>query len=98
MTPLPTAARCARGRARFPRSGHALVAGACAGIGLVRITDYYVGAELESGELRVVLENDEVDDAATWILYPNRLHLPTRVRLLVDFLLEALRGSYSPNS
>jgi DNA-binding transcriptional LysR family regulator len=79
-------------------NGRALVTAARAGLGLVRITDYYVGAELESGELQVVLEDFEVDDAATWIVYPNRLHLPTRVRLLVDFLLEALRGQHSPGA
>jgi DNA-binding transcriptional LysR family regulator len=79
-------------------NGTALVTAARAGLGLVRITDYYVGAELESGELQVVLENFEVDDAATWIIYPNRAHLPTRVRLLIDFLVEALRGRYSPGS
>ncbi len=72
-------------------NGGALVTAACAGIGLVRITDYYVSAEIERGELETVLADYEVDDAATWILFPNRLHLPARVRLLIDFLVESLR-------
>jgi DNA-binding transcriptional LysR family regulator len=79
-------------------NGRALVAAARAGLGLLRITDYYVNAELARGELQVVLERYEVEDAATWLIYPNRLHLPTRVRLLVDFLLEALRGRHGPGS
>ena len=79
-------------------NGRALVAAASAGLGLMRIADYYVNAELERGELQVVLEDYEVDDAATWIIYPNRTHLPTRVRLLIDFLVDALRGRYSPAS
>ena len=72
-------------------NGSALVTAACAGIGLVRITDYYVALEIERGELEAVLEDYEVDDAATWILFPNRLHLPTRVRLLIEFLVDSLR-------
>ncbi len=72
-------------------NGTALVAAACAGVGLIRLTDYYVAGELARGELEAVLENYEVDDAATWIIYPNRLHLPTRVRLLIDYLVDALR-------
>ncbi|MCZ6620010.1 MAG: LysR family transcriptional regulator [Gammaproteobacteria bacterium] len=72
-------------------NGSALVTAARAGIGLVRITDYYVALEIERGELVTVLEDYEVDDAATWILFPNRLHLPTRVRLLIEFLVDSLR-------
>ena len=79
-------------------NGRALVAAASAGIGLLRITDYYVRDELASGALRVVLADFEVDDAATWIVYPDRQHLPTRVRLLIDFLVERLRGSHSPSA
>ena len=74
-------------------SGRALVAAAVRGIGLVRFTEYYMHNELASGELEVVLESFEVQDAATWIVYPDRHHLPTRVRLLIDFLIERLRAS-----
>ena len=79
-------------------NGRALVAAASAGIGLLRITDYYVRDELASGALRVVLADFEVDDAATWIVYPDRQHLPFRVRLLIDFLVESLRGPHSPSA
>ena len=47
--------------------------------------------ELERGALEVVLEDFEVEDAATWIIYPDRHHLLTRVRFLIDFLAERLR-------
>jgi len=76
-------------------NGRCLVAAATAGLGLMRITDYYVSDELQRDALRVVLEDYEVTDAATWIIYPDRQHLPTRVRLLIDFLVEALRGTHS---
>ena len=79
-------------------SGRALVAAAVRGIGLVRFTEYYMYNELASGELEAVLERFEVRDAATWIVYPDRHHLPTRVRLLIDFLVKRLRANDSHNS
>lgn len=72
-------------------NGRALVVAAERGLGLIRMTDYYMAAQLRSGELELVLEDYEVRDAATWIVYPAREHLPTRVRFLVDFLSERLK-------
>jgi LysR family transcriptional activator of dmlA len=72
-------------------NGRALVAAAVQGMGLVRFTSYYFDKELASGKLVPVLEEYEVQDAATWIMYPDRHHLPTRVRYLIDFLVERLR-------
>ncbi|MEE9551760.1 MAG: LysR substrate-binding domain-containing protein [Gammaproteobacteria bacterium] len=71
-------------------NGRALVAAARKGIGIVRFSDYYFVELLKKGELEIILEDYEVDDVATWIIYPNRRHLPTRVRYLVEFLLDAL--------
>ncbi len=74
-------------------NGRALVAAAERGVGLIRLTDYYVATQLRRGELELVLEDYEVQDAATWIVYPAREHLPTRVRFLIDFLAERLKRS-----
>ncbi len=71
-------------------NGQALVVAAVQGTGLVRFASYYVDEELASGELVPVLKEFEVQDAATWIIYPDRHHLPTRVRFLIDFLAERL--------
>jgi len=71
-------------------NGQALVAAAVHGNGLIRIASYYVDDEIASGKLVPVLEDYEVQDAATWIIYPDRHHLPTRVRYLIDFLAERL--------
>jgi DNA-binding transcriptional LysR family regulator len=73
-------------------NGRVLVAAAREGHGLIRFSEYYVKEYIQSGELEVVLEDFEVDDVATWIIYPNRHHLPTRVRYLVEYLLEELPG------
>jgi len=73
-------------------NGHVLVAAAKQGIGVVRFSEYYLEALVSSGKLEIVLQDYEVDDAASWIIYPNRRHLPTRVRYLVEFLLNELPG------
>lgn len=72
-------------------NGRALVAAAERGLGLIRMTDYYMAKQLQKGELEAVLEDYEVLDAATWIVYPARDQLPTRVRFLIDFLAERLK-------
>ncbi len=72
-------------------NGRALVAAAERGLGMVRMTDYYLAGQLQRGELEVVLEEYEVQDAATWVVYPAREQLPTRVRFLIDFLVERLK-------
>lgn len=72
-------------------SGRALVNAAIAGIGLVRATDYYLEPAFKQGLLEPVLEAFEPPDAATWLLYPDRHYLPTRVRFLVDHLAQTLR-------
>ena len=74
-------------------NGRALVAAAVRGLGLIRMTDYYMATQLQRGELELVLEDYEVEDAATWIVYPAREHLPTRIRFLIDFLAERLKRS-----
>lgn len=74
-------------------NGRALVKAAVRGVGIVRFADYYLEDELRRGELVVILEDYEVQDAFTWILYPGKEHLPTRVRFLIDFLAERLQRS-----
>lgn len=73
-------------------NGRVLIAAARQGLGVIRFSEYYINEYLRSGELEVVLESYEIDDAATWVIYPNRRHLPTRVRFLVEFLLDKLPG------
>jgi DNA-binding transcriptional LysR family regulator len=79
-------------------NGRILVAAAVRGAGIVRFTEYYVRQEVACGQLEPVLEAYEVQDAATWIVYPDRHHLPTRVRFLIDFLVERLRAMDMKNS
>lgn len=72
-------------------NARALVKAAVRGIGLVRFADYYLEDELRHGDLEIVLEEYEVPDMCTWIIYPERERMPTRVRFLIDFLAERLK-------
>lgn len=76
-------------------NGRALVKAAVRGIGLIRLADYYMEDELRRGELEAVLEAYEVQDTFTWIIYPEREHIPTRVRFVIDFLTERLKRDSS---
>ena len=73
-------------------NGRVLVAAARQGIGVVRFYEYYLEELINAGELENILQEYEVDDAATWIIYPNRRHVPTRFRYLGEFVLEKLPG------
>ena len=68
-----------------------LAVAAVRGVGLVRIPDYFVEEEIRTGQLEAVLEDYEVSNAATWLVYPARDRLPNSVRCLIDFLAERLR-------
>ncbi len=72
-------------------SGRALKQAAIKGVGLIRLAIYYLHDELDRGELEVVLQDHEIQDAATWIVYPERHHLTTRVRYLIEFLAKRLK-------
>ncbi len=72
-------------------SGTALIEAAIQGLGLVYLPEYYVNPKLESGQLQSVLNDYAAQDRGTWLVYPNRQFLPTRVELLITFLLDHFR-------
>lgn len=71
-------------------SGWALLDAALKGIGIVQLPDYYVQPSLESGQLISLLEHYQEPDDGIWALYPHNRHLSPKVRMLLDFLSEAL--------
>lgn len=71
-------------------SGQALTDAALKGLGLVQLPDYYVQAHLDEGTLVAVLQNYQPHDEGIWALYPHNRHLSPKVRMLVDYLAEAL--------
>ncbi|MDB1125461.1 LysR substrate-binding domain-containing protein [Vibrio algarum] len=71
-------------------SGHALTDAAIKGLGVIQLPDYYVLPYIEQGKLTKLLENNSPPEEGIWALYPNNRHLSPKVRLLLDYLEEAL--------
>jgi DNA-binding transcriptional LysR family regulator len=71
-------------------SGWALVDAARKGLGIIRLPDYYVEAELQAGRLVPVLDAYRAPDEGIWAIYPNNRHLSPKVRLLLDHLAQGL--------
>jgi len=57
------------------------------GLGIATIGHWQMSAALESGRLVRVLEDDESPPLTVWLYYSSRSYLPTRTRLLIDFLM-----------
>jgi DNA-binding transcriptional LysR family regulator len=67
-------------------NGDTLQAAAIAGLGLVWMPTFIVGASLQAGALRAVLVKYEDRTTSIWALYPRARHLAPKVRAFVDFL------------
>ncbi len=71
---------------------------ALAGLGIARLPLYVCAQELESQQLIRVLPDWAGEERAVYVVYPNRRHLPTRVRLLLQYLTRrAAEGRLSPS-
>ncbi|MDN3698895.1 LysR family transcriptional regulator [Vibrio cortegadensis] len=71
-------------------SGIALLDAALQHLGMIQLPDYYVQEYMGSGELVEVLSDYRDDREGIWALYPQNKNLSSKVRLLVDFLADAL--------
>jgi DNA-binding transcriptional LysR family regulator len=64
------------------------------GLGPVLLADWLIEPDLATGRLVDLFPDHEVTagqfDSAVWLLYPTRVYLPRRVRVVVDFLKERL--------
>jgi DNA-binding transcriptional LysR family regulator len=65
------------------------------GVGIGLVPDYAVAKELASGALVELLpEWREASDRPISAVYPGGIHLPMKIRLLVDFLKAEFRAAY----
>lgn len=71
-------------------SGHALTDAALKGLGIVQLPDYYVQDYIDNGQLIPLLTQFMEKDDGIWALYPHNRHLSPKVRMLVDYLGEAI--------
>ena len=71
---------------------------ACAreGLGVLLVADWFVHDALAAGELVRILPDYQVEPRGTPItaLYPSRTYLPLKVRVFVDFLIDACRERF----
>jgi len=72
-------------------NGHALLAAARRGLGLVQLPEFYVYEDLQAGRLQAVMQNYQPADTAVWAVYPHNRHLSAKVSAFVDFLAEQFR-------
>ena len=66
---------------------------ALAGTGIAILPTFLAGEDLATGRLVRVFDDYAPVDSTISVAYRNAPHLPRRVRVLVDFLVEAFRGT-----
>ncbi len=71
-------------------NGDVLLQATLDGLGIAVMPLFICYRELAAGRLRKLLPDFPTEESAAYALYPSRRHLPQRVRLLVDFLVERL--------
>ena len=62
------------------------------GLGIAQLPQPMALPALQSGQLKVLLHDHQLDGWQLFIHYPNRKQLPARVRAFVDFCIEHLGG------
>lgn len=71
-------------------SGAAVVDAALQGLGLCQLPEFYVAEALRSGALVELLADQRPPDEGVWAVHPHPRHVPPRVRLMIDWLAQAL--------
>jgi DNA-binding transcriptional LysR family regulator len=79
------------GRLRFS-SAEACLAAARAGFGVTRAPAFAAVEDLRAGRLRSVLCEFEPEPVPIHVVYPHARHLPAKVRVFVDFLVQRFSG------
>ncbi|OHU84631.1 transcriptional regulator [Pseudoalteromonas amylolytica] len=70
-------------------NSYALINACLAGLGVAHMAKDIVQPYVERGQLSYILEPFQVNDGATWLVYPRKDLMPYRVRLLIEFLLDS---------
>lgn len=76
----------------FANSGDFLLRAGLAGEGLLLLPTFYLHAALSEGGLVRLLPDHVWPELSAYALYPPTRHLSRRVRVFIDFLVEALAG------
>ncbi|MFH1805134.1 MAG: LysR family transcriptional regulator [Pseudomonadota bacterium] len=62
------------------------------GIGIAREPEFIIIDALKAGTLVPIMTNYSYPGGGIYAVYPERRHLPTKVRLFIDFLADRFRG------
>ncbi len=63
-----------------------------AGLGICQMPTFIVGPDLASGSLRPLLEDYALPLHSVYAVFPERKHLPAKVRAFLDFVIQHLGG------
>lgn len=77
--------------ANSPRAIATMAAG---GVGIGRCPFYVVSQFIRDNKLKILLEGYETSGFSLYAIYPQNRHLTARIRALIDFLVESLKGVY----
>lgn len=61
------------------------------GLGIAILREYLVSDDLERGALVRVLPGYELDKHALYAIFPGDSHMPARIRVLIDYLVDSLK-------
>jgi len=74
-------------------NGETARAAAIAGVGVIWQPSFVVGEDVRAGRLVEVMPGYRMPAIDILAIYASRRHLSAKVRVMVDFLVEALQGS-----
>jgi DNA-binding transcriptional LysR family regulator len=74
-------------------NGDTARAAALAGLGIIRQPTFLIGEDLRRKRLVPLLTGYHMPETDVRAVYPSRRHLSAKVRVMVDFLAEAFRGT-----
>ena len=74
-------------------NGDTARAAALAGLGIIRQPTFLIGEDLRRKRLVPLLTGYRMPEIDVLAVYPSRRHLSAKVRVMVDFLAEAFRGT-----
>jgi DNA-binding transcriptional LysR family regulator len=73
-------------------NNHEAVRGAAlSGLGIALLPEYLVVDDIRHGRLETVLPAYSAETLPAYVVYPSRLHLAPRTRVVIDFLIEEVR-------
>jgi DNA-binding transcriptional LysR family regulator len=73
-------------------NGETACAAALAGLGIILQPTFLIGEDVRRGRLVRLLPDYHAHDIDVLAVYPSRRHVSAKVRVMVDFLVEAFRG------